>query len=219
VTDGDRLLGTSISSYDLHARRFRDRRKDRSFANDALDRLAACLPKGGRVADAGCGPGYDAAGLRARGLSVVSMDLSRGMLDLAQEANPGRCVQTDLRHLPVIPGCLDGIWAVASLVHLSFDDVEVALREFRAALRDDGVLYVMVKHERGEGLTRQPADRDDPRARGFGGWRCGRDGPDDVRWFGCWNQSAFDAALVRAGFRSVGGSTNDDWVRRLARAE
>jgi SAM-dependent methyltransferase len=53
----------------------------------ALERLvrASALPPGGRILDAGCGPGLVAAALLASGLRIVGVDLSREMIERARD--------------------------------------------------------------------------------------------------------------------------------------
>jgi ubiquinone/menaquinone biosynthesis C-methylase UbiE len=110
------------------------------------------LPKAALVADLGCGPANDALRLsESCGCRVVAMDLSAGMTEIASGRLPGCVAQADLRGLPIRPGSLDGIWNVASLLHVSEDDVPLVLSEFRRSLKPSGALVVVTAA--GAGMT------------------------------------------------------------------
>ena len=55
------------------------------------------LPQGGRILDAGCGIGLDAAWLVDSGREVVAIDASAGMVAQARARLPG----VDVHHLPL----------------------------------------------------------------------------------------------------------------------
>lgn len=114
-----------------------------------MECFARYLGPGARVLDAGCGPGRDTAHLREYGFRVVSLDLSWRMLAEARQRTSGEWVCADLRAIPLAGGCLDGIWACASLLHLPKRDMAAALGELRRVLRR-GILYVAVKQGDGE---------------------------------------------------------------------
>ncbi len=187
-------------SYDRIADDYVKRNRDRSAMAPAMDRFAAQLAPGALVVDVGCGPGFDGVLLRQRGLRVIGVDLSAGMLATARELFPGVFVQGDLRRLPLSRRA-DGLWVNASLLHVPRDEVPVALEGFAGALRPGGVLFVSVKAGDDEGWEDEPA---------YG----------DPRWFTYWTEDALDAALASAGFTVTDGRTNPSplglWILRVA---
>jgi ubiquinone/menaquinone biosynthesis C-methylase UbiE len=189
-------------SYDAIAARFFDRSRDRTFLEAAFDRFAAGLEGGALVLDVGAGPGADSAELRRRGLRVISVDLSLGMLKTARDVLPGPRVQADMLRLP-FGGVAQGLWVNASLLHLPRALVPAALRELRRVLRAPALLHVSVKQGTQDG------------------WEDQRYGPEHPRWFTYWVAEAFDAALAGAGFRTVDARTiegaYDIWLQRLVR--
>ena len=191
-------------TYDAIAAEFLERTRDRGPMQAALDAFAARLPSGGLVLDVGAGPGTDSAELRARGLRVVSVDLSLGMLKAGLEALPGARVQADMRRLP-FGRVADGLWANASLLHLRREEVPMALREFGRVLRRPGLLHLGVKRGRHEGFEEE------------------RYGPGRPRFFTYWEAEALDAALREAGFVIERAQTDprarDTWLQRLARID
>lgn len=66
------------------------------------------LSPGALVLDAPCGIGPHSRRLREDGLAVLALDVNPWMLAYAQrEAQPARCVQGDLRQLPLADGVAD----------------------------------------------------------------------------------------------------------------
>ena len=107
------------------------------------DAFLSRLPRRGVVGDLGCGPGRDGARIAAAGHAVLGVDLSGSMLRLASTGLAGRVVQGDLRAVPLASASLDGIWNVASLLHVPEQGTGSVLREFRRLLRTEGVLALV----------------------------------------------------------------------------
>ncbi len=139
------FTASNRQTYDRIARRYADRQiqlpsGEDHWLIDLEDSFVAGLPCGGIVVDLGCGPGYDGLRLAGKGLQVVGMDLSTGMLGVASENLNGHVVQADLRALPVASEHIDGIWNVASLLHVPDRDTLTVLTEFRRILKPSGSL-------------------------------------------------------------------------------
>lgn len=122
-----------------------------------IDRIAALLPPGARVADVGCGPGHHTELLRGRGLWVAGFDLSLQML--SARSVPG-VVQADMRALPLASSSLDAVWSAAAMLHVPRPDVPRALAEFSRVLRPDGHLVLIVAAGEGEGWEEVPYQPD-----------------------------------------------------------
>lgn len=109
----------------------------RDAAERLVDRLDDTTRRFSRALDVG-GRGVVAPLLRARGIAVVSCDLSPRMAAL----NGGPCVAADEEFLPFAPGSFDLI--VASLSLHAVNDLPGALIQLRHALRPDGLLLASV---------------------------------------------------------------------------
>lgn len=178
--ESEARLAETIASYDATAPQYAVQFKDADMGA-YLERFVQALPvTNATVLDAGCGSGRDCRKLESRGLAVVGVDLSRGLLKEARAACSCPLVQGDLRDLPLAPGSIDGVWSCASLVHLPPNDLPRALGQFRAVLRRGGVLFVSTRHGRG------------------GEWR--PDGLGGRRYFHFHEQVALERELVRNGF-------------------
>ncbi len=105
------------------------------YAAAALDHL----PSGSLVVDVGCGPSPLAPALRARGIRVVGLDFSPGMLAEARRAG-ALPVQADATVLPLRGGCADGMLVLGVTTYL--EDPAPLLREAARVLRPGGTLVV-----------------------------------------------------------------------------
>jgi SAM-dependent methyltransferase len=140
---------TTINTYDRIAASFADRYWD-VVLEDALDSFAALLPSASRVMDLGCGPGRDIALLRERGLQVIGLDRSTGMLREAARRVGGGLACADMRGLPLCAANLDGVWMCASLLHMPRGDAPAVLAEVYRVLRPGGNVYISVQEGQGE---------------------------------------------------------------------
>jgi len=118
---------------------------------DEIDEFVALLPSRAQVLDAGCGSGRDTGLLQARGVQAIGLDLSSGLIRVAKERHPGiKFIEGSFLDLDFENTTFDGIWAHASLLHLStLADVKQALSEFNRVLKLGGVMYVLVKAQTG----------------------------------------------------------------------
>jgi len=111
----------------------------------ALDAFAARWAGRGPVADVGCGPGHVTAYLAARGVEVVGIDLSSGMLEVARRLHPGLAFErADLAALGTRPGRFAAITAFYALIHFGDVALASALASLRAVLRPGGEMLAAV---------------------------------------------------------------------------
>lgn len=113
------------------------------------------MPKKAKVLDAGCGSGRDSALFALRGLDVVGIDLSIGLINIARRENPNiTFVHGNFIDMPFSNRQFDGIWANASLVHLETDkEARRALKEFNRVLKKNGIMNILVKAQTGKKKT------------------------------------------------------------------
>ena len=143
-------------------------RRNTEISADLVDfraDFATSVVRDGSVADIGCGPGRDAVYFRSRGLDVVGVDASWGIAERAHR-DLVVMIQADMRSLPISDSSLDGIWSVASLLHVPRVDVPCDACLVRALLRPAGVLGLATSLGDGEGWEACPYDpstQQDPR--------------------------------------------------------
>ena len=160
----DKKIERTIAAYNKAALRYQQY-WGQQLLTTQVEQFVALLPTNALLLDIGCGGGRDMAALIARGRRVVGIDLSPAMLTVAQRTvPPGSLLLSDLRHLPVATGSVNGIWAAASLLHLPRIQIPPALAGFCRVLRPGGVLFIAVKEGRGAAWsTHDPDIVPDPR--------------------------------------------------------
>lgn len=93
----------------------------------------------GLVLDVGCGPGHAAGELAGTGLTVLGIDRSVPMVQIARRDRPHvRFAVADMAALP-LPDCAAGaLCSWYSIVHTQPADLAALFAEFRRVLTDDG---------------------------------------------------------------------------------
>lgn len=118
--------------------------------------LAELLSRNSRILDMGCGPGQDCRYLRRQGFWVVGLDRTMPFLSAARIRSPRLpLIQADFRHLPFPPRTFSGIWAAASLIHLSKSAFPKVLRTLHTLSVPGAVLGVTVMHGIGSGIPKK----------------------------------------------------------------
>lgn len=109
-----------------------------------IDCLAAeVLPRGGPVADLGCGPAHATRYLADKGVPAIGIDLSPRMVTRARERHPDLDLRVGTMTALELPdGALAGALAIYSLIHLPPEGRALAYREFGRVIRSGGWLLV-----------------------------------------------------------------------------
>ncbi|MGY4395375.1 SAM-dependent methyltransferase [Sphingomonas sp. UYAg733] len=194
---------TSTAAY------YETRAEEYAAATMALDvseriaRFAGSLAPGAKVLDAGCGAGRDLVGLKASGLDPIGLDCAAPLVEIARRTSGLPVVVGDLRDPPFPPSSFDGVWAMASLLHLERAETTAALRSLTDLLVPGGILFASVK--RGTGQA------------------CDEDG----RWFTLHDELGWEGHLRDAGLQIIEiigeppahaiGSVSPGWISSLAR--
>lgn len=200
----DRRFASTIAYYDRHAAAYAAMTA-RMDVTSQLAHFANFLPVGAHVLDLGCGAGRDLSGLHEAGLQVEGVDASKCLAEIARARSGLPVAVADLRDLPFAPTSFDGLWAMASLLHVEEGDLRQALRGMLKILRPHGIFFSSVK--RGHGLIQD----------------------EHGRWFTLHDESGWVAHLEASGFEiievgvdSSAAGTSDElkplgWVSCLAR--
>ncbi len=102
------------------------------------------------ILDLGCGSGRDSLAFLQAGYHVTATDGSKELCELASQniSQPVKCqLFQDLDDVEQF----DAIWACASLLHLSGEELKNVLVKVERALKKEGYLYVSFKHGTFEG--------------------------------------------------------------------
>ena len=103
------------------------------------------LKAGSRILDCGCGSGRDTKHFLEEGYSVEAIDGSEEMCDKASNytgIEVRRLLFQEIDYLKVF----DGVWACASLLHLSREVLPKVLDRLEKALKSGGILYASFKY-------------------------------------------------------------------------
>ena len=167
----------SVAAYSDHAHEYEAMHASKMLG--AVTRFAGSLPTPSLILDAGCGPGRDLARFVAHGHTARGVDLNPVFVARANAHAP-----TSLGDLRAVANLFpartfDGIWASASLVHLSEPETVDVIRQCAALLRPGGRFFACVK------------------CTGATGWL---DEPDGRRWYTVWDAQKFAGSIAEAGF-------------------
>lgn len=138
-----------LNYYNKNAKEFFEGTAHVDMSPNYTEFLSA-IPERGLILDAGCGSGRDTLAFKDRGYLVMAMDSSEEMCQLAgeyigQSVFLCRFEEMDFRVR------FNGIWASASLLHVSSQDLGDVLQRLYNHLRPEGVLYASFKYGDFEG--------------------------------------------------------------------
>ncbi|MGH9266549.1 MAG: class I SAM-dependent methyltransferase [Acidimicrobiales bacterium] len=153
------------------------------FLDDHLPAL-----RGGRVLDAGCGPGSYVKATSQRAAELTALDIAAGRLDLVDPA-AARRVCGDVQALPFPDSSFDAAMAMHMLYHVP--DIPSAARVLRRVVRRGGVLYAFTNSERAQWELTELLERND----------CDPSAGGDFAALRFSNENGAD--LLRAGFDEV----------------
>lgn len=167
------------------------------------DRFLSMLPSAGRILDAGCGSGRDLRVFSERGFRAEGIDASRALAEMAQAYSNTQCKVGRIEDIAA-KGCFDGVWACASLLHLSKAKLIPALCRLQQALVPGGIMFASVQEGEGDELM------------------------SDGRYFAFYRLEEFLLTVKSAGFSVVNAWISDDvlqtrpgtrWINVIARSD
>lgn len=109
------------------------------------------IPPRGRILDFGCGSGRDAKYFHARGFEVDAVDGAEELCKRAAEYTGINVKQMLFSDLDTVEE-YDGIWACASILHVSSSELWEVLLKMIKALKNGGIIYASFKYGEYEGL-------------------------------------------------------------------
>ena len=115
------LRKIKMNYYEENAQTYYNKTKDADMT-DSCNRFAKYIRPAGRILDIGCGSGRDMKYFKSLGFSPEGLEPSKGLWELAEKNTglPVHCI-TLQAYRPSAP--YDGIWACASLLHLTEEEI------------------------------------------------------------------------------------------------
>lgn len=109
------------------------------------------LPQKPCVLDLCCGAGYESMRLKRLGAKVTGLDFSEDSIKIAKERNSDiSFVVEDMLNDYSYLGKFDGCVVIAGLVHLPNDKLAKAFKQINKILKENGLLFVVVKDGKGK---------------------------------------------------------------------
>lgn len=183
ASDVAREPDTTMEFYDTHAGEYFDRTVSADLSA-LYTRFLRRVKPGGVILDAGSGSGRDLKALRNRGFQALGIDASRELARLASQYSGAECLTVRFEDIE-FRNKFDGIWACASLLHISKHTILRVLHRLYRSLHSHGALFASVRLGQGEATT------------------------DDGRFFAYYTSQEFCSFLEKAGFL-----IEDLWVSR-----
>jgi SAM-dependent methyltransferase len=136
------LAERTLEDYRRRAEQFRAGTRD----HDVGQNIAALLkhivpPPPFTILDFGCGPGRDLSAFTQLGHRAIGLEGAPEFVAMARASTGCEVWQQDFLKLDLPDRTFDGIFANASLFHLPAQELPRVLRELRAALKPQGVLF------------------------------------------------------------------------------
>ncbi len=108
------------------------------------------IPQGGKILDLGCGSGRDAKAFIEKGYFVTAIDVSPSLCKMAKEKLGIEVECLDFNEVNYKEK-FDGVWACASLLHCSRENLPSIINKIKNALVPNGVVYMSFKYGDFEG--------------------------------------------------------------------
>ena len=108
------------------------------------------MPKKGKILDLGCGSGRDSIHFQNIGYDVLAVDPIDEFLEHTKKLGVKNVLKSTAEEID-FENEFDGIWASASLLHVSSKDLNSVLKKCSKALKKNGVFYCSFKYGTFEG--------------------------------------------------------------------
>lgn len=107
------------------------------------------LTPGSRILDIGCGSGRDLKYFKQAGYEPIGLEPSSKLSDHARQYANCEVLQTTIQDFETVEK-YDGIWASASLLHLTPDELTLTLEKLATLMFDHSICYCSFKYGEGE---------------------------------------------------------------------
>lgn len=145
----------TIDYYNKNAQAFYDRTIHADLS-ETYHKFLSLLPKKATILDAGCGVGRDAKYFQGQGHHITAFDASPEMVRYATQETGQEILLRRYQDIS-FQDQFDGVWAQASLLHISYEETRAVYENIYRSLKPGGVFYASYKY--GEAYM-PTADRD-----------------------------------------------------------
>lgn len=142
-------MNNTLDYYHNNAQKFASGTLDVEFT-ETQDKFLSFLPEKSMILDFGCGSGRDTRYFLSKGYKVDAVDGSETLCKIATD-NTGIKVQQMLFSQLDENEKYDGIWACASVLHLTKEELKTVLSKMIRAVKPNGYIYISFKYGEFEG--------------------------------------------------------------------
>lgn len=145
-------MNCTIDYYNKNANQFIDNTSKVDFESHQ-NLFLKKLSEGAYILDFGCGSGRDTKAFLDKGYAVTAVDGSKELCILASQYTGIDVKQMMFQELNECE-VYDGIWACASILYLSKDELLIVIAKMCEALKQDGIIYMSFKYGEFEGYRK-----------------------------------------------------------------
>lgn len=146
----------AIATYEKIAQKYSHQYFDDLSETAYIDKFLHTIPDGGKILDAGCGPGQFTQYMMGKGFEVTGIDFSSAMIREATDRVPeGTFLPMDMRTLE-FEESFDGILAAYSLIHIASDDIPQTLEGFHRVLKPHGHIEIITQAGKPDQIIDEP---------------------------------------------------------------
>ncbi len=175
------------------------------------DYFIRMLPPNACILDFGAGNGRDSRYFAEKNFDVTLLDNSPEMLAHARENVPNaHFIEADMVDVILEPDYFDGVWANASILHLTPAEAKRVIQKLFTTLKRNGILFIRVKEGEGEKVV--------------GEKKYSSSGQDVDRYFSFYSKEQLSELVTQAGFEpitieSIFGTMNPEqkWLALFAK--
>ncbi len=107
------------------------------------------LPVDAHILDLGCGSGRDSLSFKQQGYTITALDGSEKLAELASQLIEQKVIVKRYESMHYHEQ-FEGVWACASLLHCSKNEIPIVIQRIINALKPQGVCYMSFKYGTGE---------------------------------------------------------------------
>jgi ubiquinone/menaquinone biosynthesis C-methylase UbiE len=187
-------------NYNLHAKSFAEYAKIyRGGFEKKIEQFSKQFKKGSRILDIGCGSGRDAKYFSDKGFEVVGIDLSEELIKICQETSKGTFMLMDFEKIEFPDHSFDGVWAIASLVHVPKKNLSKALRKIKKIIKKNGHIFATFRFGDKEVILKDL-----------------RGDVELERFYSYFQTHELKEIFTKEGFKNIETEVNQDWVHLQA---